>query len=170
MVKINGFHSDNEWSRKMHAKMRSQNRERKGWSFIDVIGEEEYEAIKGSLQCDWSGLLSWHEIEDREDRRELMDAVIEEVWVWKKRSLWQRIFRKAPKFGLGERLNNPKYTDRYGGQWPLLVRPNLITYMGYKIASITDFTAFPGGGSYVFVEPTPVFLKLTELIKEIIYM
>ncbi len=59
-------------------------------------------------------------------------------------------------------IPNPKSIDRYGDVWPVLKKPNVVTLMGYKIDSFVDFSAFPGGKIFVFVEPKAQFLRQTE--------
>lgn len=57
---------------------------------------------------------------------------------------------------------NKDIIDKYGDTWPEMVKPNLVTLMGYKIDSFVDFSAFPGGKIFVFVEPKAQFLRQSE--------
>lgn len=60
-------------------------------------------------------------------------------------------------------VNNQNFTDKYGDQWPLIVRPSNILYMGYKINSIIAFPTGNGNqSSYMFVEPIPELIKMGE--------
>lgn len=58
---------------------------------------------------------------------------------------------------------SPKYTDRYGGQWPLVIQPAGVLYTGYKITNIVSFGPIGADDStaYVFVDPVHEFNELS---------
>jgi hypothetical protein len=55
-------------------------------------------------------------------------------------------------------VDNQTFTDRYGDQWPLFIRPAKVMYTGYKV---TQIIAFPEK-SYVWVEPVPELIDAGE--------
>lgn len=63
-------------------------------------------------------------------------------------------------------FTSPLYTDRYGTFWPAVIRPAEIVYEGYKIIDNNGIVNFggtgPEGSTFVFVNPVPDFIKLTE--------
>ncbi len=52
----------------------------------------------------------------------------------------------------------PDYTDKYGYNWPLVLKPAQILYTGYKVDKLYQLGDF----NYVFVAPVPEFLRLGE--------
>lgn len=56
---------------------------------------------------------------------------------------------------------SPEYTDRFGLNWPLIIKPAQIFYVGYKIDTIVDFNA-ANAPSIVFVNPIQELVGLSE--------
>jgi len=59
-------------------------------------------------------------------------------------------------------IPNQTFIDKYGDQWPLIIKPTGVIYMGYKLTTIV---ALPSQGNLTvaaYVEPTPELIKMDE--------
>jgi hypothetical protein len=61
------------------------------------------------------------------------------------------------------KISNQNYTDRYGTQWPLIVKPSTVVYLGYKITRIVLFPTGNGNNlTYMFVSPVPSLIEQSQ--------
>jgi len=132
----------------------------KGWA-IRVTGMPEARGEAPKVEFKFSSPSTWHyRYEGNLNYQKVVDASIDEFACTDGGG--ETLGGTVTYYETEIRVNQKKSIDRYGDTWPVLVKPNIITLMGYKIDSFVDFSAFPGGKIFVFVEPKAQFIRQSE--------